>query len=170
MIEPPLAAPAPVPPKNSALAIWSMVLGILGIVILCVGPLFALPAVICGHVSSARINRSRGLLTGRGLALAGMITGYVSIALFAALTPIAIPNFLKAREVAICVIHLSKIDQAKRAWAQANNKPDGAPVTAADLKAYLTPADFKCPKGGDYTIGPIGQFPTCSIPEHRLPH
>jgi hypothetical protein len=38
--------------KKSGLAIWSMVCGILAVVlsVACVGPLFAIPAVICGPV------------------------------------------------------------------------------------------------------------------------
>ena len=28
---------------------------------------------------------------------------------------------------------------------------------------------FTCPQGGTYTIGSVGEKPTCSIPGHALP-
>ncbi len=102
-------------PKNSALAIWSLVLGIIGLVLLlaCIGPLFAIPGVICGHLAYSQINRSGGALAGQGVALAGLITGYVSIGLSVFLVPmmlaIAIPNFVKARETAQMQMRVSTI-------------------------------------------------------------
>src|SRR5947207_8842649 len=92
--------------KHSCFAIWGLVLVILGIVLLvvCIGPLFAIPAVICGHMAYSRVKRSGGALKGEGIALGGLITGYVSLGLALFLVPmmaaIAIPNFVKAREVA----------------------------------------------------------------------
>ena len=46
--------------------IASLVLGILGVVLLlaCVGPLFAIPGVICGHLAQSRIKHADGMLTG----------------------------------------------------------------------------------------------------------
>src|SRR6266550_1409266 len=102
-----METPPPVPSvKNSSLAIWSLVLGILGLLFLlfCIGPLFAIPAVICGHIAHGRIKRSAGALEGQGMALAGLITGYVTIGLAVFFIPfmaaIAIPNFVKARDTA----------------------------------------------------------------------
>ena len=116
----PQSTPASAQPKTSGLAITSLVLGIVSVVLLCVGPLFAIPAIICGHIAYARTGGSQGLLTGAGLALAGFITGYVSLGLCLLLLPIAIPNFIKGRDAAqrtVCVIHLKQIDDAKRSWA-----------------------------------------------------
>src|ERR1043166_6969263 len=66
---PPLSDPSQ--PKNCALAIWSLVLGILAVVlsVVCIGPLFAIPAVICGHVAHSRLQRAGRALTGSGSAL-----------------------------------------------------------------------------------------------------
>ena len=85
---------------NCSLAVWSLVLGILAIVlsVVCIGPLFAIPAVICGHMAYSRIKRSAGALSGEGLALGGLITGYLSLALIpliGIMAAIAIPNFVK---------------------------------------------------------------------------
>lgn len=65
--------------KTSGLAITSLVLGIIS---LCC-PVFLLPlaAVICGHIARGQINKSQGTVGGGGVAMAGLILGYLSIAL-----------------------------------------------------------------------------------------
>lgn len=65
-------------PKTSGLAIWSLVLGILSL--LCFTIFAGIPGVICGHKALSKIKRSSGALTGQGLAIAGLITGYLGIA------------------------------------------------------------------------------------------
>jgi Domain of unknown function (DUF4190) len=74
-----MAQPAmpPMAPSSSGLAITSMICGILG---LCVG-LLGVVAVICGHIALSQIKSSAGRLTGRGMALTGLILGYIEIAL-----------------------------------------------------------------------------------------
>lgn len=47
--------------------------GLLGI-----GPLVA---VITGHLAKSEINRSNGSITGSGLAIAGLVLGYLNLAL-----------------------------------------------------------------------------------------
>lgn len=72
-------APVGVAPMqvNSALAMASLILGIL---VFCTG-LTGIPAVICGHLALTRINASEGHLKGRGLAIAGLIMGYIGVVL-----------------------------------------------------------------------------------------
>ena len=62
--------------RSSGAAITSLVLGILSVAV-CLLPL-GLIAVIFGHVALSNIAKSRGLLTGRGMAIAGLITGYLA--------------------------------------------------------------------------------------------
>lgn len=84
---------------------------------------------------------------------------------------IAIPNFIKARDAAqrtACISNLLQIKAAKQQWALEKGKKDGDVPTRGDLEPYLQHGFPRCPKGGHYTIGPIGQDPTCSIPGHRL--
>src|SRR5258706_13209291 len=176
MNQPPDASTPPLQPKNSGLAVWSLVLGVLAIVlsIVCIGPLFAIPAVICGHVAYSRIKRSAGALSGEGLAMGGLITGYIGIALIpviALLAAIAVPNFVKARDTAqryACINNLRQIEGAKSSWALERKKNDGEPVMAADIRGYLSTNSLKCPKGGVYQINPVGEKPTCSISGHEL--
>lgn len=69
-------------PKLSGLAVASIILGILSVV-LCPAAFLSLImgvlAAIFGHVSRGQILRSNGQLTGGGMALTGIITGYVGI-------------------------------------------------------------------------------------------
>jgi len=130
--------------------------------------------VICGHSALSKIKRSGGVLQGNGLAIAGLLTGYLSIALLPFLAAIAIPNFVKARNVAmtnICISNLRQIDSAKQTWAIENKKDDSQTPTGHDLDTYLK-GGFNtrvCPAGGRYSINSVGQKPTCSIPGHQLP-
>jgi len=185
-ISPPL--PSFTPPKTSALAIWSLVMGILGILflLLCISPLFAIPAVVCGHIAYSRIKRAGGALTGDGLALAGLITGYISIGLSVFLVPmmlaIAIPNFVKARSTSqanACINNLRQIDAAANQFALENHLTNGQAINfPGDLTPYIKlnrNGKFpSCPTGGVYSITKVGDTPTCSIgtsanPAHVLP-
>ncbi|WP_051433195.1 DUF4190 domain-containing protein [Promicromonospora kroppenstedtii] len=70
------------PPEKNALGIWSLVLGILSVLMLfsCgVGFLAGIPAVITGHLS--RKAQKEGLADNGGMGLAGLITGWVTIGL-----------------------------------------------------------------------------------------
>ena len=178
MNEAPPVSSIPAQPKNCGLATWSLVLGILAVVlsVACIGPLFAIPAVICGHMAYSRIRRSAGALSGAGLALGGLITGYLSFALIPViglLAAIAVPNFVKARTTAqmnACISNLRQIDGAKQQWAMDNKKQSTDTPTAQELDAYLhrSFSSLKCPAGGIYTINAAGEKPTCSIPNHEL--
>ena len=179
MNESPPAPTTPAQPKNSGLAIWSLVFGILAIVlsVVCIGPLFSIPAVICGHIAYSRIRRSAGALSGEGLALGGLITGYIGIALIpiiGLLAAIALPNFVRARATAqtnVCINNLRQIDEAKQTWAAEHKKEATDKPMVQDLDAYLKRhfSTLKCPAGGTYTINVVGEKPTCSIPNHQLP-
>ena len=164
------------PAKTSTLAIWSLVLGILSLA--CFSIFAAIPGVICGHKALGRIKRSGGVLTGQGLAIAGLVTGYIGIALAVLVIPmmlaIAIPNFVKARETAmtnICINNLRQIEAAKQEWALENKKQASDVPTASDLTPYLKQSGGqlpKCPAGGEYKINSAGEPATCSRPKHQL--
>lgn len=67
--------PPPVRPETSGLSVASLILGILA---LC-GGLTALPAIICGHLGLSRIKKSGGQIKGAGMAIAGLVTGYLAL-------------------------------------------------------------------------------------------
>jgi hypothetical protein len=68
------------PPETSGKAIVSLIGGVLSFFL----P-FALVAVIFGHLSLSEIRKSAGRLTGRGLAIAGLVLGYLGVAVTVAL-------------------------------------------------------------------------------------
>lgn len=57
--------------------------GILGLISLFIGIFAAVLAVILGHIALVRVRQSSGRLTGTGLAIFAMVTGYITICLFA---------------------------------------------------------------------------------------
>ena len=91
------AAPAQ-PPETSGMAVASLVSGLF---------LFFFPmsivAIVLGHLSLSQIRKSAGRLKGEGLAIAGLVLGYVGVAAIPAIliiAAIAIPNLLRARMAA----------------------------------------------------------------------
>jgi type IV pilus assembly protein PilA len=63
----------------------------------------SLAAVILGHLSLSEIKKNAGRITGEGLAMAGLVLGYVGVAAIPVtliLAAIAIPNLLRARMAA----------------------------------------------------------------------
>ena len=175
---PPLQAAAR--PKTSNLAVWSLVLGCLGLVLVavCVGPVLAVAGVICGHLACKRIKASGGLLLGRGVARAGLIMSYVSIGLALIAIPfimsVGLPGRGKPREttpVSICAGNLRRIDLAKQSCAAEKKLAAEDMPSAGDLRPYLgQPLEsLKCPEEGTYSINRIGEAPSCSVPGHVLP-
>jgi hypothetical protein len=67
-----------------------------------------------------------------------------------------------------CINNLRQLDAAKNQWALEKVKKTGDAPTKEDLLPYLRKWPT-CPQGGTYTIGPVGEAPTCSIPGHKLP-
>ena len=56
------------------------------------GPFTGIPAIITGHMALGRIKRSRGVMQGQGMAIAGLILGYI----FTAISVIVIPLLFAA--------------------------------------------------------------------------
>lgn len=73
-----------------------MVLGIASIA-LCLSFIAGIPAIILGHISLSKIKKSMGRLKGEGMALTGLILGYISLPFILIIAAIAIPNLLRAK-------------------------------------------------------------------------
>ncbi|WP_240126077.1 DUF4190 domain-containing protein [Thermomonas alba] len=67
------------PRQTSALAVVSLISGILGWTLLPF--LGSVVAIVCGHLARAEIRRSPQTLEGDGLAIAGLVMGYLVIGL-----------------------------------------------------------------------------------------
>ncbi len=100
----------------------------------------------------------------------------LSIPVVLAALAVTIPN-LPDRPVSApkntCINQLHLIKAAKAVWASENHKTNG-PVTWNDIFPYLwrEPRSTnipQCPKGGSYTLGSIGELPTCSVEGHKIP-
>ena len=98
------------------------------------------------------------------------------------LLTMAVPNFMRAREISrakSCIANLKQIQTAKDQWAMEYKQADDA--TPADMTVLTTddPAnqkgaylrsDLTCPCGGTYAINPINTRPTCSFVDAIAPH
>lgn len=62
-------------PRTCGLATASLICGILGFLCFPGG----IAAIVCGHLALSAISKSDGYLTGRGMAIAGLICGYLMI-------------------------------------------------------------------------------------------
>ena len=86
------------PPETDGKALGSLILGILAIFPF--GLFTGIPAIVLGHMSKSSIAKSMGRLKGEGMATAGLVMGYISVAfipLILIIAAIAIPNLLRAR-------------------------------------------------------------------------
>ncbi|MEE3157100.1 hypothetical protein ASB58_04200 [Pseudomonas abyssi] len=63
---------------TSSLAIVSLVAGILGLFFF-----GSIIAIICGHIARSQIKESKGAQSGDGMALSGLILGYIGVAIWA---------------------------------------------------------------------------------------
>lgn len=74
-----MSQPAPqlvAPVQQNTMALVSMILGIVSVVV-CMGALTGIPAIICGHIARKQFRESPTPQTGEGMAMAGLIMGYI---------------------------------------------------------------------------------------------
>jgi RNA polymerase sigma factor (sigma-70 family) len=77
------------------------------------------------------------------------------------------------KRVDLCIKNLRVIDSAKAQWALESGKQITDTPTMKDLLPYFGgPGEGLvvpiCSDGGEYTLGSVGEKPTCSIPRHVL--
>lgn len=110
-------------PRTAPIAIWSLVLSILGIIPL--GLLASIPAIICGHLALPRIRKSAGALGGHGLAVAGLVIGYIGLAFQLVLMPAlllpAVSNALQKARQAQDLNNLKQVGVACHVRAMEND-------------------------------------------------
>ena len=81
------APPAAVAASTNPLAVASLLLGFLSLF-----PLFGILAVVFGHVARAQIRKSAGRQKGAGMALAGLILGYLFLGFILFVILVVIPS------------------------------------------------------------------------------
>ena len=151
------------PQQTSGLAIASLVCSLFCIPINIAG-------IICGHLALSEIKKSAGRIGGRGLAIAGLIIGYLQFAMIPfilIIAAIAIPNLLRARIAAnesSAVGSIRTINTAEAAWAGEKNAftcnlaqlgPAKVPGAPEDAVGYLD-QDLARGKKAGYTFALTG--------------
>lgn len=123
-------------PRTAGIAIASLVLGILSIT--CLSILAGIPALILGIVALNKVGKSAGMLTGKGLAIAGLVMGGISFLLVpitAALMLPAIAGTRGAAQQAACMNNIRQCTLACQMYAQDHDST--LPTTWDDLRKYL---------------------------------
>ena len=140
---------APAGPTKNGLSVTSLVLGILAVS--CFSILTGIPAIITGHIARARARQQPDQFGGAGMALGGMIMGYVSLGMLLLLIPIyaalLLPALAKAKSRAqtiSCVNNMKQIGLAARMWS--NDHKDVYPPDFISMKDELvSPKMLVCP-------------------------
>jgi hypothetical protein len=111
-----------------------------------------------------------------------LLSFFIGVLVFALFAFVAIPSFVRdpwTSPANACINNLRRIDAAKNQWVLEHNAKSNDVVTLDDIKPYLE-HDLepngkpyikfdakgnlpKCPSGGIYTIGKVGDAPTCSV-------
>lgn len=92
----------------------------------------------------------------------------IVVAIIGILIAIAVPSFLRAREISrrnACQENQSKVDGAKQQWALESNAPATATPTWTDLvgnEAYIRKSPV-CPSSGTYAINNLASDPSCTL-------
>ncbi len=100
----------------------------------------------------------------------------IVVAIIGILIAIAVPSFLRAREISrrnACQENQSKVDGAKQSWALETNVAGTSTPTWADLigNANYIRKSPECPGNGVYTIGAVDVDPACSLStQANFPH
>jgi hypothetical protein len=118
--------------------------------------------VITGHIALGRTKRAPDLFGGRGLALAGLIMGYVSIGFLLVMVPIvaaiALPALAKAKggaQEAACVNNMKQICLAARIYANDHGEkwPSNFAMMSNEIsmtKILVCPADKSTKPASDW--------------------
>lgn len=174
-LPPAVGTPAP----TSGKAIASLVLGLLSFTLFA-----AIPAIVFGHIALSEVTKSAGRLQGRGMAIAGLVLGYLGIAMLPfilIIAAIAIPNVLRARiaaNEASAVGSLRTLEVAEVAFVSAH--PDsGYTCSLSDLwnAGLITPPLSNGTKNGyvfalqgcasNAPSGPIARYQIVAYPIAR---
>jgi len=135
-----METPPPIPqaasPRTAGLAIASLVLGVLAVS--CFSILAGIPALVLGIVALNKIGKSAGTLTGKGMAIAGLVMGGVSFALLPIVAAMLLPALSSSRAAAYqaaCLSHVRQCTLACQMYAQDHDT--ALPNSLDDVKKYL---------------------------------
>ena len=95
----------------------------------------------------------------------------IVITIIGVIAAMAVPNILESVEKSrrqACVINLKNIEGAKVRWAAEQRKLSTETPSEDDLfgKGKYIRDTLVCPSGGTYSLNPVEDKPTCSVPGH----
>ncbi len=170
--------------KSSGKALASMICGIAGFFLI----LPAIVAIILGHLSLGEIKRSLGRMTGKGMAIAGLVMGYfvaVLVPLTVAAVFLAMPALIKVRQQAnakAAIASLRYISTAESAYARqypslgySANLADLGGATGATSAPTATRAQLVIDSAATADVTPISGYifsytpgPCCPVRTFKL--
>jgi len=131
--------------SQQGMAIASLVLGIGGIT--CLSLFAGIPAIILGHMAHSRARKMPAVYGGAGMALAGLILGYLSVVLLPVSAALLLPALAKAKERAqtiTCVNQMKAVGFQIQQYASEHN--EAYPPNLLVLSNKLTdPKGLICP-------------------------
>jgi len=92
----------------------------------------------------------------------------VMVAIIGILAAIAIPNFVRARDMSqrnVCITNMRMIGEAKAQVEAEKGCAPGDVISDQEISQKLPAglAGVTCPKGGRYVLNPAGKEPACSV-------
>jgi type IV pilus assembly protein PilA len=139
-------APYVGPTETSGKAIGALIFGILFFVFPS-----AVLAIILGHWSLSDIRKAGGRLTGRGMGTAGMVLGYMGVAMIPfilIIAAIAIPNLLRARMAANEASAVGSLRTMNTALATYGAEYGSGYPSSIDVLTSGNAADGNCNRAG----------------------
>ncbi len=121
---------------------------------------------VCGLVSLG-LYRRKSSSPARMVSIGCILLAAAGLVMSFSTPRLAVKSVLTAKN--ICINNARQIEAAKADWAQKHGATNGATVAWNDIAPYFTNGFPKCPEGGTYTLGKVGEPVLCSIPNHRLP-
>ena len=125
---------------------------------------FFVAGISCGIICLLLSEQKSKRFVKSGLWICISTVGFAALFLDA---PLGIHSVLTAQN--ICINNSRRIEAAKDEWAQRVGATNGTEITWNDIAPYFTNGFPKCPEGGTYNLGKVGEPVLCSIPSHRLP-
>ena len=142
-----VAQASPSPPNTSGKSIASLIFGLFSLLFPA-----AILAIIFGHLSLSEIGKSAGRIKGRGMAIAGLVLGYLGISAIPILiiAAIAIPNLLRARIAANESSAVASVRTLNNAEVAYRNQHPGAGYTCSlsELRDLIDPRLVSGQKNG----------------------
>ena len=145
--------------ERKGLAVASLVLGVVGLCVVCLSPF----AIVFGIIALVKASSRPEEYGGKGLAVAGLIVSVVSMAIWLMAIPILLPSLARARELAkrtTCAANMAGMGRGLLVYAGDGNQ--GYPVaahweektrTATGQVNYVGRIGSKRGKAGDPGLG-----------------